>query len=304
MARGGTLEEPRFDLVVAGHTNIDRFLRVERLPERDRTVPLLSERAALGGTAATFARLTARSGVRVALVSRVGSDFPEQFVAELRRDGVDLNGLERVEDARSPACYILEDTNGGQVTLIHQGPMGDTDGAVIPEEVLGGAHWLHLTTGHPRYQLRLKEAARAHGVRVAVDPAQEVHYLWTRALLEELLDGAEMFFGNEAELARALQLLHLHSAEDLLDRVPLLVITRGARGARAVGRTGAVSVPAVRAGKVHSATGAGDAFRAGFYEGFFQGLPLLQVLQRGNRTAADWVRAAPERARASAPAKR
>lgn len=283
-------EEPRLDLIVAGHTNIDHLLGSDALPAPDRTVPLRTLRSELGGTAATIARVAARAGVRTGLVSRVGSDFPEAFTAALRRDGVDLAGLERVPDARSPACFIAEDGRGHQIAFMYQGPMGDLRGAVVPEPLLASARWVHLTTGDPRFQLALKRVARRHGVRIAVDPAQEIHYRWSAPHLEELLRGAEMLFGNESELRRILALLGDRRPVDLLDRVPTVIMTRGARGVRAWTRVGRVDVPATRLRGHHPVTGAGDAFRGGFYGAFFRGVPLAEALRVGTRSAVAWLR--------------
>lgn len=280
-------DEPRFDLLVAGHTNIDRFLEVDELPAADRTVPLTAERAALGGTAATIARTAARSGVRTALISRIGSDFPEAFLAELRRDGVNISGLERVPEVLSPVCYVIEDGKGHQVTLIHQGPMGEAEGAAIPEEVLGSARWLHLTTGAPEYLLELKRVAREAGVRVAIDPAQEIHYVWTAPLLRRLLPDTEILFGNTSEIDRARKLVGAKRLEGLLEHVPMIVRTEGAEGVTAFHRDGKVHVPAPRVKGGHRVTGAGDAFRGHFYAAFFEGAPLEEALVAGARGAIE-----------------
>ncbi|MHB8352122.1 MAG: carbohydrate kinase family protein [Thermoplasmata archaeon] len=290
MAAATRSEEPRLDLIVAGHTNIDHLLGAEALPERDRTVPLRTLRSELGGTAATIARVAARSGVRTGLLSRVGTDFPDEFVAMLRRDGVDLAGLERVPGTRSPACFIAEDGRGHQIAFMHPGPMGDLRGAEVPEPLLGSARWLHLTTGDPRYQLALKRTARRHGVRIAVDPAQEIHYRWSAPLVEELLQGAEMLFGNESEIRKIQTLLGEARPADLLDRIPVVIMTRGARGVRAWTRVGDEVVPAPRLRGPHSVTGAGDAFRGGFYGAFFRGQPLAEALRAGTRSAVGWIR--------------
>jgi sugar/nucleoside kinase (ribokinase family) len=294
-------DEPGLDLVVAGHANIDRFLEVPSLPRSDRTTPLTAQRDVLGGTAATLARVASAAGVRTGLVSRVGRDFPESFVAQLRRERVELSGLERVPDARSPICYIVEDGRGHQMTLIHQGPMGSTEGAHIPEELLAGARWLHLTTGAPSYQLQLKAAARAHGVRIAVDPAQEVHYLWEADPLAELLEGAEVLFGNRAEIERAQKLLRARGPEGLLDRVPLILRTEGKDGVTAFHRGGSVHVAAVPVRHPHLVTGAGDAFRGGFYGAFFSGEPLEKALRAGVAGARGWMRRGDRRPVRAAP---
>jgi nucleoside kinase len=280
----------RLDLLVAGHVNLDHFLHADQLPTLERTVPLTGRETALGGTAGTIARAAARAGVRVGLISRVGPDLPREYSQRLEHEGIDLTGVEVVKGALTPACYIFEDGRGHQMTAIDQGPMGDPRGATIPTELLRSASWLHLTTGMPQYQLRLKSAARRLGLRVAVDPAQELHYLWKCAPLEELLSGAEILFGNVAEFARIRALLGVRSDEALLDRVPLLVRTEGARGACAISRTGTVRVASVRVRGKAKVTGAGDAFRGGFYGAFFRGSELPAALEAGCRAAADWMR--------------
>ncbi|MGI0052822.1 MAG: PfkB family carbohydrate kinase [Thermoplasmata archaeon] len=283
-------EEPRLDLLVSGHTNVDHLLTVEAMPAPDRTTPIRALRTVLGGTAATIARSSARSGVVTGLLSRVGEDFPAAFVAELRRDGVSLAGLERVPETRSPSCFIAEDGRGHQIAFMHQGPMGDLRGVTVPEELIGSARWLHLTTGDPAYQLRLARAARRLGVRVSADPAQEIHYRWSAPQFEELLRGSEILFGNEGEIGRALTLLRRRRSVELLDRVPAVVMTRGVKGAAAWTRAGRIEVPATPLRGAHPVTGAGDAFRGGFYGAFFRGEPLAETLRAGNRAAVDWMR--------------
>jgi nucleoside kinase len=287
--RSGILERPR-QLLVAGHVNVDRFLELSRMPESDRTVPVRSVHEALGGTAATIARVAASLQVRTGLVSRLGGDFPSTFWKQLRAEGIDLSGVERIRSAPTPACYILLDPAGHQMSAMLQGPMGEAARAPIPQGLLRRYGWLHLTTGDPRFQLRLKSAAIRAGVRVAVDPAQELNYWWKGGPLRQLLGGAELLFGNQAEVERVLELLRVRSPRELLAHVPLLIVTLGARGAVAYSRAGTHRVPALRLRAAGAVTGAGDAFRGGFYSGWFDGAPLPECLRAGTQAAGRWMR--------------
>jgi sugar/nucleoside kinase (ribokinase family) len=298
-ASAARAEDPSLDLVVVGHTNVDHFLHVPELPRRDRTVPVSFQEQRLGGTAANIARVAAGYGVNVALVSRVGGDFPDRFRKTLEVEHVDLAGLEVVADAFTPCAYIVEDGHGGQVTLMDQGPMGDERDAAVPIALLRRARWVHLTTGDPKFQLRVGRAARAAGARVAADPAQEIHYRWTRSTLEELLSISEIFFANRGELAHALRLLRLKRPEALLTLVPVVVVTRGSGGALAFTRRGRLSEPASGAGRPGRVIGAGDAFRGAFYAGWFAGEPLKRCLRAGTRGAARWLRSGGEPPRGS-----
>lgn len=274
------------DLLVAGHLNIDMVSHVPHLPGGDRTVPVLRRSETLGGTAANVARWSAHLGVRTGLASFVGSDVPPPFLATLRREGVETRDVVVRPGEFTPVCWIFEDGRGGQTTVIDQGAMRSTASEPLPERDLARTRLVHVTTGDPTYQLRLARAAKSAGRIVVCDPAQEIHYRWSRRDLEELLGLSEIFFGNEREFARARSLLRTPSEKEFLSKVPVAIVTHGSRGVRALTRAGAIDVPAAKVRKFHRVTGAGDAFRGGFYRGWFQGEPLSSCLAWGAAAAA------------------
>ncbi|MGA9839244.1 MAG: PfkB family carbohydrate kinase [Thermoplasmata archaeon] len=281
-------ERPR-ELLVSGHVNVDRFLGVPRFPLADRSVPVLSQRVELGGTATNIALTATHYGVATGLVARVGEDFPKAFWDRLRVGRIDLRGVEVVRGASTPTAFVLEDPKGGQRTLMDQGPMGTPPTRVAPRPWLAEYSWLHLTTGDPDFQLRLLRQGRAAGLRAAADPAQEIHYRWDAGRLRQLLSGVELLFGNRSEVARAAQMLGVRGADGLLPLVPLVVRTEGGDGTTAFSRLGATHVPAVRPRRVRSVVGAGDAYRGGFYSAWFEGEDLKTCLGAGARAAARWL---------------
>jgi nucleoside kinase len=285
---GGVADRPR-DLLVSGHVNIDRFLSVRSFPQPDRTVPVVSHRAELGGTATNIVRVASRLGVATGLVARVGDGFPEEHIAAMRHLGVDVRGVERVRGTPTPTCYIIEDRGGIQRTLIDQGAMSDARAAPLPAAWLKEYAWVHLTTADPAFQLRLLAAARKRGLRVAADPAQEIHYRWDRRSFRKLLRGSELLFGNRGEIARALEFVGRSRPGGLIDFVPLIVRTEGRDGASAFSRVGKVHVPAAPHARVRTLVGAGDAFRGGFYAAWFAGQPLDRCLAAGTRSSARWI---------------
>ncbi len=282
----GSFRRERLDLLVVGHTNIDHMIRVPHLPARDETVPSRKREVSLGGTAANIARWSAHLGLRVGLHSFVGPDLPPDFRQELGRLRVDLTGLKTRPGEFTPACWIVEDGRGGQTTVIDQGAMASTGKLPLPEGLLRSSRWVHITTGDPVYQLRLARAARVLGKTVAADPAQEIHYRWEPEALRELLSMSEAFFGNEREFAKLVELLHLSEPREVVELVPLAVVTRGPRGARAYSRSGRQDVKSPRVSRLAGVTGAGDAFRAGFYRAWFAGEPLEECLRWGTAAGA------------------
>lgn len=281
-------ERPR-ELLISGHVNIDRYLSIDSFPGPDRTVPVRAHRAELGGTATNLALVASRLGVATGLVARIGDGFPEEFLTDLGHRGIDLRGVERVRGSPTPTCYILEDRNRAQRTLIEQGVMERVARAQLPVRILREYAWLHLTTADPGYQLRLMHEARRRGLHVSADPAQEIHYRWDRRSFRDLLEGSEILFGNRAEIDQALKFVGVRHPRGLLDFVPLVVRTEGRGGASAFSRAGALHVPTVRPARVRTLVGAGDAFRGGFYAAWFAGQPLVRCLSAGTRAGARWI---------------
>jgi sugar/nucleoside kinase (ribokinase family) len=281
------------DLLVAGHVNVDEFLRVADFPLADRTVPVVNRRSELGGPATNIALTAARYGVVCGLVARLGAGFPTAFRARLEDGRVDVRGLETLPHRYTPTCYIVEDRRGRQRTLIDQGAM--SDGAPLRFRVgpwLSEYSWLHLTTGPPAALLSLQRKARAAGLHVAADPGQETHYRWDPPHLRRMLQDSEILWGNRSEIDRAVSLLKLSGPPALLNHVPLVVRTEGAGGATAFSRAGSVHVHAARPRKVRSLVGAGDAFRGGFYAAWFAGQRLKECLTAGERAAGRWLEGA------------
>jgi sugar/nucleoside kinase (ribokinase family) len=240
-----------------------------------------------GGTAANIAAVAARQGVPVALASLVGGNFPDQFYEHLRGLGVDLTELRRIEDAPTPECYIFSDGEDNQVAFVIQGPMNHAHRQGIQTEALRSSERVHLATGNPRYHLTVAREARRMGLPVAFDPGQELHYRWSRRPFMSMLRLTDLLFLSEAEMHCTLHYTGASRIEELLDIVPTIVITLGRGGSRMLRRDG----PEVRAGvvrvrAVEDTTGAGDAFRGGFYSGMWRGLSDERCMMLGAATAS------------------
>jgi sugar/nucleoside kinase (ribokinase family) len=276
-------------LAVAGHANLDVQLQVKELPKPGQSVPVLERRTVWGGTAANVARHAGGLGVPVRLWSRVGLDFPPAWRAALEADGVDLAFLDVAKDALTPTCFILTDLLDRQSYAMDQGAMGRIDEHPVGVELLNGLTedaWLHVTTGNPLGYAPVIDAARKAGIPVAFDPGQELRFQYDTRSFEGLLDQADAFFCNEPELRVACDFLGYGGAEQLLDHTQAVVVTRAEKGATLYRpKHKPLSVPAFPV-RVLDPTGAGDAFRAGWYAALHDGKAMEAALKWGLAAAA------------------
>lgn len=262
-------------LGVFGHVAIDTLATVNQFPEPNNCEAVLERKTAFGGTGANLALLASHLGVKTALASFVGDDFPEQFRKILIEGEIDLTDLITIEAGRTPSIFLVSDDEHNQIGYVDQGVMVDQDGYQLLDHTISSSEIIHVGTGRPGYALRVCERAEELGKRVAFDPAQELHYVYTPDSFREVLPHANMFFCNERELGHALEYMDLNDPQELLEFIDSVVVTMGGDGSRIYHRDEElIAIPSVCPNRVVDTTGAGDAYRAGFYAGLSRGHPM------------------------------
>jgi len=190
-----------------------------------------------------------------------------------------------VPGVSTPTAWIFTDRRGNQIAIVDQGPMKFAGKYEVLTHTVETSEIVHLGTGRPEYYAKIAALASKLGKRIAFDPSQEIHYVYTPVTFRRLLGRAQMFFGNEVEMKRALSFVRRKKPADLLEWVEVVVMTRGAKGSTILSNEGRLDVPAIQSRKVVDVTGAGDAYRGGFYAGLSRGFDLLRCGLIGSAVA-------------------
>ncbi|MFB9569968.1 ribokinase [Saccharopolyspora hordei] len=244
-------------VAVFGSCNMDLVAYVGTAPKRGETVLGREFHTVPGGKGANQALAAAKAGAAVRMIGAVGAD---EFGAEIRRvlteSDVDVSGL-RTVPGRSGTAHIVVDDQGGNSIVVVPAANGTVDGLVEgDEELIAGSQSLLLQLEIPLPGVAAAAAAgRRNGVRVVLTPAPAAE------LPPEVLSNVDLLVPNEHEAAV------LAGAEDpdralaeLLELVPEVVITLGARGSLYGNRDGArVEVPSFPVEAVDT-TAAGDTY--------------------------------------------
>ena len=252
---------------IFGHVNLDYIMEVEKLPEPNTSTQVSNVQRFFGGTGANVALMAASMGVKAALASFVGGDFPKDFKDTFINTGVDIQDLREMNNFLTPTCRIMTDPENNQIGIMDQGPMGEMDDFPIAQHTIESSQIIHIGTGRPAYYRKIMKAASQLNKPIYFDPAQELHYVYTPEVFAELLDMSHALFVNQNELATAMEYMNYSDKKQLLNHVELLVITLGKDGSQIVTKTEEINIPAITPKAVVDPTGAGDAYRAGFYAG-------------------------------------
>ncbi len=234
-----------------------------------------------GGMAANTAYALACLGIPVSLVGRLGADSDGQFLMETLT-GVDLSHV--VTQGESGRAYILADPEGERTILVAPNTNDDLEKRDIPWETLEKANFLHLTAfvGEDALALQRTIAGQVpESVRLSLDPGD----LYARrgwAAIEDILDHLETLMVNETEWRLLGGDINIHPSW----APPVVVIKRGARGARLLTPLRHLDFPVELGGDIVDTLGAGDVFAAGYLAGRLAGLHLNLCVRLGNRAAA------------------
>ena len=234
-----------------------------------------------GGAGANIAFNLGCLGLRPVLVGAVGTDFAE-YGAWLSEHGVDISGVHVSELKHTARFLCTTDANQNQIASFYAGAMTESRNIELAPTVdrIGGTDLVLIGPNDPMAMRRHTRECRRRGYPFAADPSQQLASL-DGDQIRELVAGAAYLFTNEYERG-LLERKTGWDDEDILARVDVSVMTRGAKGVT-VQRRGesAISVTPPQELVKADPTGVGDAFRAGFLAGVAWGVSAERAAQLG-----------------------
>lgn len=260
-------------LLVTGSINRDRTLRLHAaLPACRLTATDMGH--ALGGAAAITGLALARAGHRVTIASACGQGAAgDSMLAELAAAGIDISRVARPQAAPAEPLILIEPS--GERTIIHHmpGQSGMVDFDAFASDNWDGIYAAAPAEGLARLCARMAARCPVLGQWYPGTPPHPAHVLVTSAAAA----------GDRPQ----------RLADIPGERPGWLVVTEGARGARAEARDGTVlECPAMPVASVVDTTGAGDVYAAGLMHGMVANWPLAKSMALAARLAARQVETA------------
>jgi adenosine kinase len=234
-----------------------------------------------GGAAANIAFNMGVLGLAPILVGAVGADFAE-YGQWLSAHGVDISAVHVSQTKHTARFLCTTDSDQNQIASFYAGAMSESRDIELKPIVdrCGGADLVVVGPNDPAGMLRHTQECREAGYPFAADPSQQLASV-DGEVIKQLVEGADYLFTNTYERG-LLERKTGWGEQDVLDRVGVSVMTRGAKGVT-VTRPGepVISVTPPQELAKTDPTGVGDAFRAGFLAGMQWGVSDERAAQLG-----------------------
>jgi len=270
-------------VVVAGSVNMDVSVRCARLPRPGETLLAASLHRSGGGKGANQAVAAARvGGARTRMIGAVGRDADgDALLADLRGEGIDSNGIQRLEDHLTGVALSTVDDKAANTIVVAAGANAQLRIGPADREVLKRADVVLAQLEVPQRVAAAAAACRRPAVPFLLNAAPS-------APLEQALRAqVDVLIVNEHEATDLAGSANLGSAlRSLLAVVPAVLVTLGSRGARLLRRDGTdLVVPAPRVTAVDTVA-AGDTF-CGVYAAYLaDGADDLTAIRRASAAAS------------------
>jgi sugar/nucleoside kinase (ribokinase family) len=257
-----------FDIVSVGHLSIDHIY----LPEKN--MPFV----VLGGSATYVSFAARRLDSRVAVLSKVGKDFPAAYLWWLRQEGIDLSRVAKLEDAQT-TCFDLRyagDLSNRTLQLKAKAPSITVED--LPTSLKAKAIHIGPIAGEITYDVA--EKLRGCTEILSLDPQGLVRNFDENgnATLESSVDKrllklVDIYKSSLKEIQALTDLADPNLAIKAIHEYgpKIVIVTLGSEGALVSVEDKMHTVPAHKPEKVVDPTGAGDAFMGGFLAEYVYG---------------------------------
>ncbi len=231
-----------------------------------------------GGTAGNIAYTVKLLGGDPVIVSALGKDN-EEYIEHLQKNDITINGIGVFEDDYTPSAHITTDLDGNQITSFHTG-VGLCAMKVDLFKEEPNPPLVIISPAHPEVMMKHVRECAEKNIPFVFDPGQVIS-AHTLSNMREAIEKAFFFISNEYEFHMTLDKTGW-SKEELIRKVDVLITTLGEKGSEIISAEGKINVFAAEPKEVVDPTGAGDAYRSGFFYAYSKGFSLKECGEIGS----------------------
>ena len=272
---------------------------IDQFPEKGRLALFDELEIHTGGCANNTAIALTRLGISAGAMGKIGTDaFGDLILQGLVDNGIDTAGMQQDPNASTSFTFVAVASDGERTFYHYIGANGELCEEDLDWEVIKTAKILHIAGAlvMPRFDgapmANVLQKAKTLEITTSLDTAYDATGKWME-ILEPCLPYVDMFMPSIVEAQHLTGLSGYREIAQFLRRnygIHTIVIKMGENGSYASTPDAEHFAPAYPVTAV-DATGAGDAYVAGFLAGTLMGWDLKATAELASATGAACVTA-------------
>ena len=282
------------DVLCLGILVVDMVAKpIEEMPGKGKLQLVDTMELHTGGCASNTAYGLNKLGISTGLMGKVGMDgLGDLFVSYMKDAGLDIRGISRISSVNTSATMVMVSADGERTFFHYLGANAELCHDDLDFDIIREAKILHIAGAFlmPRFDgeptARVLQQAREWGITTSLDTAWDSKGDWMNAL-EPCLQHLDIFMPSieEARMITGKE-EPPEIAEFLLSYgIGTVALKMGDQGSYIRTRDWEMSVPIYEVESI-DATGAGDAFAAGFLAGISEGKDHREAARLANAVGA------------------
>jgi ribokinase len=274
------------EVIGYGDADVDVFLTVDKIPERDEKILAKGYSFQIGGMVANTMVALSRLSRSVGFHGKIGDDaFGQTVLENLNANNVDTAGVLIIPGGDTFFCVVLLDRSGEKALISAPTDCRDRSPEDVSEKYISQAQHLHTTAIFLPAAEKAIDFAKNHGLTVSLDldagKVQLSDDVW------DLLSSVDILFINRRGA-------HLIGNSPSIDEAARNIVSRTLKTVCiTLGNKGSITATAEDYIKtdpfnvnVVDTTGAGDCFAAGFIHGYLSKWSIKSIALFANAVAA------------------
>lgn len=234
-----------------------------------------------GGTAGNIAYNIKLLGGEPIILCPLGKDG-EAYKKYLNGLNIKTDYIPEAKDKMTSAAHITTDKDGNQITAFYNGALADAVKLKIAD-VKDEFELVIISPNHKDAMIKHAEECYEQKIKFVFDPGQQITAFDSREMLM-VLGMSSYLIGNDYEIKLIADKCNL-SEEDIIKKVDVMIKTLGSDGSVIYTQDELIKIKPCTATSVEDPTGAGDAYRAGFFTALSKNLDLETCGQMGSVAA-------------------
>lgn len=230
-----------------------------------------------GGCAGNIAYTMKLLGSEPLILAPLGSDARE-YQEHFQKYGISTQYMPVIDNSLTSSAHITTDKDDNQIIAYHNG-VADKATELSVSQVQEKVDLALITPTKKEAMIKHAKECYEKKIPFVFDPSHQLTAFTAQELMM-IIGQAKFYIANDYEM-KLTQEKTGWDMKELLNHVEVVITTLGERGSIISTKEGNIEVGVCPAESVEDPTGAGDAYRAGFFSAYAQGHDLKTCGQAG-----------------------